>query len=172
MNMIGERQDPEKFLPMIISKVLSGETVKIHGSPGHIGTRHYLHSRNLADGIMHVLKQQDTAMFPAHADTYEMRFERPMGFVRREDRPDMYNIATADRIDNLTLAQTVADFVGKPLHYELEDFQKARPGHDAHYGLNPSKLQDTGWSPPVPLMESLEKTVKWTLAHPEWLIPG
>src|SRR5262249_4092532 len=55
MNMIGERQDPEKFVPLVLGKVLRGETVTIHGTKEEIGTRHYLHARNLADGITFLL---------------------------------------------------------------------------------------------------------------------
>lgn len=154
MNMIGERQDPEKFVPMTVAKVLRGEEVTIHGSPGHIGTRHYLHSRNLADGILFILGLGEPARFFG-------------GF----SRPDMYNIASPDRIDNLTLAKMIAEDVGKPLKYKLEDFHSTRPGHDPHYGLDPAKLYNLGWHMPVPFRDSLRKTVKWTLEHPEWLIP-
>jgi len=55
MNIVGEMQDPEKYVPMIIKKVLAGDTVKIHASPtGEIGSRYYLHARNQADALLHV----------------------------------------------------------------------------------------------------------------------
>jgi dTDP-glucose 4,6-dehydratase len=162
MNMIGERQDVEKFIPMVISKVYQGETVAIHGTPGHIGTRHYLHARNLADGIVHILDNCPPVSFHAHVPSFD---------VRSADQPDRYNVASPDRIDNLTLAQMIAQYVGKPLRYELVDFHSTRPGHDPHYGLDPRKLQATGWDLPVPFSESLKKTVEWTLAHEEWLLP-
>lgn len=165
MNMIGERQDAEKFVPMVTRKVLNGEEVVIHGSPGNIGTRHYLHSRNLADGILFLLDYAP-AMFPAHANEYADRFK----YCAESDRPDMYNVASSDRIDNLTLAQMIAETVGKPLRYRLEDFHTTRPGHDPHYGLNPARLRELGWDLPVPFAESLEKTVKWSIEHPEWLL--
>lgn len=174
MNMIGERQDPEKYVPATISKVLNGDKVTIHGKPDEIGTRHYLHSRNLADGIWFLLKNTYPAVFPAHKDRYldehlvnYSRMTHPD--IRTADRPDMYNIATPDRIDNLTLAQWIAEDLGLPLDYELEDFHTTRPGHDPHYGLNPQKILDLGWKPPVPLRDSLRKTIDWTADHQEWL---
>jgi dTDP-glucose 4,6-dehydratase len=151
MNMIGERQDPEKFVPMVIGKVLRGETVTIHGTQAHIGTRHYLHSRNLADGILHLLTLREPGQFPLYT------------------KPDRYNVASPDRINNLVLANMIAEDVGKPLIYKLEDFHSTRPGHDPHYGLDPEKLAATGWEMPVPFRESLRHTVEWTLKHPEWL---
>jgi dTDP-glucose 4,6-dehydratase len=84
-------------------------------------------------------------------------------------RPDRYNIASADRVSNLALAQMIAAAAGRPLRYRLTDFHSARPGHDPHYGLDPAKIAALGWKPPVPFAESLERTVAWTLAHPAWL---
>jgi dTDP-glucose 4,6-dehydratase len=152
MNLIGEMQARTKFLPKVIAKVRDGETVTIHGQPGNIGSRHYLHARNLADAICFILHTLPPAAFPD------------------VDRPDRYNIASPDQLSNLELALLVAQAQGKPLNYALEDFHTTRPGHDPHYGLNPSKLTGLGWKPPVPFGESLERTVAWTLAHPEWLL--
>jgi dTDP-glucose 4,6-dehydratase len=161
MNMIGERQDLEKFIPMVISRVYKGEEVTIHGTPRNIGTRHYLHARNLADAMCFIFKQhRSPSLFHAFIPAYD---------VHSADRPDRYNIASPDRIDNLTLAQMIADDIGRPLKYKLEDFHSTRPGHDPHYGLDPAKLYGLGWSMPVPFRDSLRNTVRWTLTHPEWL---
>jgi dTDP-glucose 4,6-dehydratase len=154
MNLIGEMQDPEKFLPSLISDISAGRTVTVHGTPGDIGTRHYLHARNLADALLHIFRDLPPAAFPGAG------------------RPDRYNIASADRVSNLELAQMTAAILGKPLRYALEDFHKTRPGHDPHYGLDPAKMTAAGWKPPVPFAESLERTVRWTVAHPEWMLPG
>lgn len=150
MNLIGEMQDPEKFLPMVISRVRAGETVTIHGVPGDIGSRYFIHARNVADALLHILTGTSPATFPAAR------------------RPDRYNVV-GERRTNLELAQMTADVMGLPLRYELTDFHSARPGHDPHYGLDGAKLASTGWKPPVPLAESLERTVRWSLSHPEWL---
>jgi dTDP-glucose 4,6-dehydratase len=167
MNMIGERQDPEKFIPLVIGKVLRGETVTIHGTPGHLGTRHYLHARNLADGITFLLKNTVPVVFPAH---WEQQLLDTGQAGINSDRPDRYNIATPDRIDNLAMADLIAAYAGKSLKYELVDFHSTRPGHDPHYGLDPALMESLGWTPPVPLETSLKKTVEWTLQHPEWLL--
>ncbi len=152
MNMFGERQDPEKFLPMLIRGISAGATVTIHGSELEMGTRHYLHARNLADGIVYILRELPPAAYGA------------------ADRPDRYNVVGPDRISNLDLAHKVAKILGRPLHFRLVDFQSARPGHDAHYGLNPAKLTAAGWKPPVDFEESLQRTVRWSLINNEWLL--
>jgi dTDP-glucose 4,6-dehydratase len=151
MNMIGERQDPEKFVPKVIRSVLNGERVTVHGTPDNIGTRHYLHARNTADGIAFLLRNDATVGFPDAS------------------RPARFHIASPDRVDNLTLAQMIADAAGRKLTYELTDFHATRPGHDPHYGLDSRKIANLGWKAPVPFAESLERTVRWTMNHREWL---
>jgi dTDP-D-glucose 4,6-dehydratase len=153
MNIIGERQDPEKFLPMLIRRISRGETVTIHGTPDHIGTRHYLHARNAASAWLFLLRDYTAtpSMYPA------------------ADRPDRWNVAGPEPVSNLDLALQVATIIGKPLDYELTDFHSARPGHDPHYGLDPSRLHTAGWKQPVDFEESLIRTVEWALDHPDWL---
>jgi len=151
MNIIGEMQDPEKFIPMTIKKVLAGETMAIHASPtGEIGSRFYLHARNQADALLHALTQ-DT---PAYGES---------------QAPQKFHVVGEREVDNLEMAQMVADYVGKPLKYELVDFHSSRPGHDLRYALDGDKIASTGWKAPLSLEQSLERTVKWTLDRPEWL---
>jgi len=151
MNLLGEMQDPEKFLPMLISKISKGESVPVHGTPGNIGSRYFIHARNVADALLCILRELPPAGFPAAA------------------RPDRWNVVGERRLSNLELAQMTAAVMGRPLRYELTDFHSARPGHDPHYGLDGSKLAAAGWKPPVGFAESLERTVRWALSHPEWL---
>src|SRR5579872_3382204 len=49
MNVYGERQHPEKYVPMVIKKVLNGEKIMIHSDKTKTqpGKRHYLHARNI-----------------------------------------------------------------------------------------------------------------------------
>lgn len=158
MNMFGERQDPEKFIPMTIRKVLAGDTVTIHGTPGHVGSRFYIHCRNLADGILHMLGHKKPTLFGENSYDGEIV------------KPDRYNIVPPDRIDNLEMAKLIAENVGKELKYELVDFHTTRPGHDPHYGLDGTKINELGWEQPVPFEESLRRMVKWSLDRPEWLL--
>lgn len=155
MNVVGQRQDPEKFVPMLISRIHAGETVTIHGCPDVIGSRFYLHARNCADGLLHILRN-----LPPH----------PYRDRRTVVMPDRYNLVGEAEIDNRKLAEMIAGFVGRPLRYRFEDFHSTRPGHDRRYALDGAKLAATGWRAPVGLEESLQRTVKWTLDHPEWLL--
>lgn len=164
MNMFGERQDPEKFIPLIMAKVAAGDEVTVHtDAEGNSSTRNYLHARNLASGIQYVMD----CLTPAE---YGVVPKWGPWAGRNADRPDMYNVVAGAVISNLKLAETIADMMGQELRYRLEDASLSRPGHDPHYGLSPSKLFDLGWRPPVDFEESLERTVRWTMNNKRWLL--
>ena len=82
---------------------------------------------------------------------------------------EKYNITGEKEVDNLEMAQYIANVIGKELNYEMVDFHKDRPGHDLRYGLDGSKLTKMGWEIPLDFYESLTNTIKWTLENQEWL---
>lgn len=152
MNMIGERQDPEKFVPLALAKILAGDEVPIHvRADGTQGSRFYLHARNYANALIFLLEQ---VPFPAYDGTNEM---------------ERFNVVGEER-ENLEMAELVADFAGFRLNAKPVDFHTYRPGHDLRYALDGKKMQALGWVPPLPLEASLANTVEWTMAHPEWLV--
>ena len=53
---------------------------------------------------------------------------------------------------------------------DLITFVTDRPGHDARYAIDASKLQDElGWEPSLQFEEGLIKTVQWYLDNQEWM---
>ena len=153
MNNFGETQDAEKYIAMLIRKIYNGETVTIHGNDEYIGSRFYLHARNHADAVLHILKQTPTK----YVDNNEIVM------------PDRYNVVGDEELNNLQIAQMVAEILGKELKYELVDFHNTRPGHDRRYALDGSKMKESGWVAPVPLKESLKKYIDWTLKNNIWI---
>ena len=145
MNIFGERQHPEKFIPICIRKIRAGETIYIHGTADkkHSGSRFYIHARNVAAAVDWLLTK----------------------FKQR----DKYNIVGEKELTNLELAQYVAEIMDKELKYEIVDFHSSRPGHDLRYALDGSKLRNMGYEIPVTINESLLRTVKWTLSNTKWL---
>lgn len=153
MNNFGEMQQHSKFPVMVQKAVANGDEVTIHGNEnGETGSRSYVHSRNVSDAILFILRR------PAY-----MHHE---GLV---DRPDRYNIAGNKQLDNLELAETIAKVMNKPLKYKIQNFHQTRPGHDPHYGLTNTKLKDMGWDPPVDFETSLKNTIEWQESHKEWI---
>jgi dTDP-glucose 4,6-dehydratase len=171
MNIIGETQDPEKFIPMVMQKVRDGIPMPIHASAeGVYGSRFYLHARNQADGVLHVLNWVTDGSGVGRLR--RANFFEGSESLRHSDggtKPWRFHIVGEREVDNLQMAKMVARAMGKRLNYMPVDFHGSRPGHDLRYALDGTRMADIGWKPPVPLDESLRRTVEWTLEHPEWL---
>lgn len=153
MNVFGERQHPEKFIPLCIRKILAGETLTIHSNPTktQAGTRFYIHARNVA-AALHFLIREIDEFLSIHDCT-----------------KGKYNIVGEREMNNLALAQFIAHVLGKELQYEMVDFHSSRPGHDLRYALDGAKLEQLGWQVPKTFEESLQKTIHWYLENPRWL---
>ena len=155
MNIVGEKQHPEKFLPKIINAALNQEELPIHASPDGkvIGTRFYIHARNVADAVLFISTQ--THEFLHHIDASK----------------GVFNIVGEAEYDNLQFAKTVAKFTGKPLQYKIVDMDVDRPGVDLRYALDGGKLAKLGWKPKVNIEENIKKIVEWTLKpeNRKWL---
>ncbi|MFD8226939.1 dTDP-glucose 4,6-dehydratase [Streptomyces massasporeus] len=178
MNIIGEMQDGEKFLPTIIRNLRAGSPVRVHTAPdGTPGSRFYLHARNLADAWLHLARRY-TEDEPDVTTMSGERIRIAMGPAQYRDgaftRPERYNIVGEREVDNAELVRLVGDCMGLSPDVvsdliEPVSFHASRPGHDLRYALDGSRMARLGWEPPVPLEKSIERTVRWTLGHPEWL---
>lgn len=152
MNLIGERQHHEKFVPLVIRKVFAGEPVTIHADSTRSisGSRFYLHCGVLAHAMHWIINDE------------KERSARDGGY------PIKLHVCGEKEISNLDLAQTIAKLIGRPLSYELVDFHSSRPGHDLRYAMQDRMIQTLGWKRPMGIEQSLERTVKWYLDNPTW----
>ena len=155
MNVFGERQHPEKFIPMVIKRVRDEEKVLIHSNneKTKAGSRHYIHAQDVADGIMFILNLKN----------YQHK-----GDFGNAKCPK-FNLVGPEEIDNLTLAQMIAKVQKKKLVYELIDNHSSRPGHDLRYSLSPGLLKKLGWEPKIKLSKRIEEVVNWSLENNRWL---
>ena len=154
MNVFGERQHPEKYIPLCIQKIRDGQTITVHSNPEmtQAGSRHYIHARDVADALLFLLSL-DLSAVPK--DPHAPKCEK-------------FNIVGAEELDNLALAKFIAEVQAKELRYEMVDFHSARPGHDLRYALDGSKMRNLGWQP-KPIRQGLVRVVNWTLANDRWL---
>jgi len=145
MNAFGERQHPEKFIPLCISRILRGEKLIIHAYDGSLraGSRFYIHARNIAAAVLFVLHKAELG--------------------------EKYNVKGEAELDNLEVARFIAAELGRELVYEMHDRPDTRPGHDLRYSLDGTKLEELGWKLPFTFEESLRKTIRWTIENPRWL---
>lgn len=159
MNVFGERQHPEKYIPMCIRKARDGETVYIHSdaSKTKAGSRYYIHGADVADAMYFLLHLNETQLSVVYAPDYG------------NAKCPKFNVVGKEEIDNLTLAQYIAEAQGKTLNYEMVDFHSSRPGHDLRYALSGDYMRSLGWEPRYSLKERIKEVVDWSLAHPEWI---
>tara|TARA_Y100001935_G_C17270344_1_gene491549 strand:+ start:295 stop:1320 length:1026 start_codon:yes stop_codon:yes gene_type:complete len=154
MNVFGERQNPEKFIPMVIKKVRDNELVTVHANPEKTvaGSRHYIHAEDVANALMFLFNYNLSELKP---DVTGAKCQK-------------FNIVGKDEIDNLSLAQFIAKVQNKNLNYEMVDFHSQRPGHDLRYALDGDKMKKMGWEPES-AYDRLELVVKWSLQNERWL---
>jgi dTDP-glucose 4,6-dehydratase len=147
MNVFGIRQHPEKYIPLVIKKVRDGELVTIHSNAEKTkaGSRFYINTEDVASAMKFILQNHKLG--------------------------DKYNIVGEREVDNLQLAQIIADIMGKKLNYEMLDFHSSRPGHDLRYALCGEKMKSMGWEPEKKLEDRLEEVISWTLDNSNrWLL--
>lgn len=161
MNIFGERQHPEKFIPLCIKAARDGKKVFIHGTPDkkRAGVRSYIHARNVADAHLWLLKEKPWLSKKTWPKT-----------------PEAYHVVGEIEMDNLKLAETINDYVktitnkrAKGLTTEIVDFHSSRAGHDLRYALDGRKMKGIGWEPPKTFHQSLKKVVEWSLDNYKWL---
>lgn len=145
MNVFGERQTAEKFIPLCIRRINSGELISIHADKTKTipSSRFYTYAGDVAEAL------------------YFLLTKNPNGLK--------FNIVGKEETDNLTLARMVATAQNRELNFELVDFHSARPGHDLRYALDGGLMKELGWEPKVSIQDRIKQVSDWYLANPKWL---
>ena len=154
MNVFGERQHPEKFIPMCIKRIRDGETVTIHSDKSKkiAGSRHYIHAEDVSEAILFLLKAK-------------IKNEVDWGGAKCPK----FNIVGSEELTNLELAEIIAESQNKKLNYEMVDFHSSRPGHDLRYALSGEKMKSMGWVPKIKVSSRIKQVVDWSLDNPSWI---
>jgi len=147
-NNYGPYHFPEKLVPVIILNALAGKDLPIYGDGSNV--RDWLYVEDHAEALLCVLQK---------------------GALGRS-----YNIGGENERSNLDLVQTLCAILdgkrprgdGKPYADQIA-YVTDRPGHDARYAIDPSRIRDElGWRPSVTVEEGLERTVQWYLDNETW----
>ncbi|SLN75847.1 dTDP-glucose 4,6-dehydratase [Ruegeria meonggei] len=148
-NNYGPYHFPEKLIPVIILRALAGEPVPIYGDGSNI--RDWLYVEDHAEALLTVAAK---------------------GSVGRS-----YAIGGNNEATNLELAQQICALLdrarpGPQPYANLITFVRDRPGHDARYAIDPSRIRkELGWRPSVTLEQGLSRTVGWFLDNESWWRP-
>ena len=136
-NLYGERQHPEKYIPMLIEKIRRGETILVHSDASKKvpSSRYYLYVDDASSAVLTILR--------APYRDYQK-----------------YNISGGEEISNLMVAQQVAALLGRSLKYELVSYVPGRPRHDMRYDVDDQYTRALGWAPKVTFEEGLRRVVR------------
>ena len=149
-NNYGPYHFPEKLIPHMILNAIRGKPLPIYGDGLQI--RDWLYVEDHAKALIKVVT------------------EGKIG--------DTYNIGGHNEKTNLEVVESICNLLeelapDKPLglhkYQDLITFVKDRPGHDARYAIDASKIErELGWVPEQTFDSGLRKTVKWYLYNTQW----
>ena len=149
-NNYGPYHFPEKLVPVIILNALAGKPLPIYGDGANI--RDWLYVEDHADALLTVLEKGDLGR--------------------------SYNIGGENERTNLELVKTLCDILDRKQpkasgsYADQITFVADRPGHDARYAIDPTRIHhELGWRPSVTVEEGLARTVQWYLDNDAWWRP-
>ena len=148
-NNYGPCQFPEKLIPVVITAALAGRDIPIYGKGENV--RDWLYVEDHADALLLVAEKG------ANGETYNIG-----------GRAELTNLDLVKMICAI-LDEEVPNSAHKP-HDRLITFVTDRPGHDARYAIDCSKIEkELGWVPSLTINEGMRQTVRWYLDNQEWL---
>ncbi len=147
-NNYGPCQFPEKLIPVVIIAALEGRTIPIYGKGDNI--RDWLYVEDHADALLLVAEKGVDG--------------------------ETYNIGGRAERTNLELVKMICAILDEKLpasthrpHESLIEFVKDRPGHDARYAIDCTKIErELGWTPSLTIDEGMRQTVEWYLDNKDW----
>ncbi len=146
-NNYGPYHFPEKLVPVAILNALAGKPISIYGDGSNI--RDWLYVEDHADALLLVLEK---------------------GQIGRS-----YNIGGENERTNLQMVHEMCDILDRlepkasGSYADQITFVTDRPGHDARYAIDPSRIRkELNWRPSVTVEEGLERTVRWYLDNTSW----
>jgi len=148
-NNYGPFQFPEKLIPLIIQKAISGEPLPIYGKGDNI--RDWLFVDDHVKALWRIVTEGENGQ--------------------------VYNVGGHNEMTNIDVVKTICAILDdiRP-RADGQDYAKQitfvadRPGHDRRYAIDATKIQrDLDWTPDETFETGIRKTVQWYLDHAEWV---
>ena len=147
-NNYGPYQFPEKLIPLMILNAIDGKPLPVYGRGENV--RDWLFVADHCEAIWTVIEKGRIG--------------------------ETYNIGGRSEKRNMDVVRAVCELVavetGRPLQslLDLITFVADRPGHDARYAIDPSKVErECGFVPRETFESGLRKTVRFYLDNQEWV---
>ena len=145
-NNYGPKQNPEKFIPKIISCILNKKKIFIYGKG--INSREWIYVNDHCDALYKIFKKGKIG--------------------------ESYNVGSNANVKNINLIKLIINIfkkrgfkIGKKVKIK---FVKDRPGHDLRYSLNSKKIfREIKWHSKTDLNEGLDMTIDWYLRNKKFI---
>jgi dTDP-glucose 4,6-dehydratase len=148
-NNYGPYHFPEKLIPLTILNALAGERLPVYGKGENV---------------------RDWLYVEDHARALDLIAER--GRIG-----ETYNVGGRNERRNIDVVRRICQVLdslspANQSREELIEFVTDRPGHDARYAIDATKLeQELGWRARENFDSGIEKTVAWYLENEWWWRP-
>ena len=150
-NNFGPYQFPEKLIPLTILNALEGRPLPVYGDGSNI--RDWLYVDDHARALLALLQRGRIG--------------------------DTYNVGASSEQQNIDVVRSICALLDELApdaarrHYgRLITFVEDRPGHDARYAIDASKInREVGWKACESFESALRNTVSWYLDNREWWQP-
>ncbi len=148
-NNYGPYHFPEKLIPLVILNAMHGKPLPVYGDGSNI---------------------RDWLYVEDHA--------RALHLIASKGRlGETYNVGGRNERKNIDVVRTVCSILDRLSpknhpHADLITFVTDRPGHDARYAIDATKLEtELGWKAQENFESGIEKTVAWYLDNEAWWRP-
>ncbi len=139
-NNYGQRQFPEKLIPLMITNAMNNLPLPVYGD-----------GKNVRDWIF----------VEDHARAIWLAYENGKS-------GSIYNIGARNERQNLEVVTSILDALNKP--HSLIKYVSDRLGHDRRYAIDATKVEsELGWKPQTTWEQGLEKTIRWYQDNPNWV---
>jgi dTDP-glucose 4,6-dehydratase len=148
-NNYGPYHFPEKLIPLTILNALAGERLPVYGKGENV--RDWLYVEDHARALDLIIEQGRVG--------------------------ETYNVGGRNERRNIDVVRSICAILDKlaPSSHprqELIEFVTDRPGHDARYAIDATKLErELGWRARENFDTGIEKTVQWYLDNDWWWRP-
>ena len=158
-NNYGPHQFPEKLIPVVILKAVSGQPIPVYGKGENV--RDWLYVVDHAQALMAVMDKGSLGHTYNIGGNNEMQNIQLVKLIC-ELLDSMVPIA-----DNQRLADEQRSTLTS--YSDLITFVTDRPGHDLRYAIDASKIKnELGWQPTEDPQSGFQKTVQWYLDNEAW----
>ena len=172
-NNYGPYQFPEKLIPVVILKCLRGEPIPVYGNGEHV--RDWLYVDDHCDALLTVLEKGqlgETYNIGGNNEIRNIDLVRLLCELMDELHPRIGDESpvVCSESDEVRHAACGSGNPQPVLRYaDLISFVTDRPGHDARYAIDASKIKrDLGWQPKQDNQSGFRETVQWYLDNQDW----